>query len=392
MAQMQYSTLLAAVQAVPDPRKARGKRYAWAVLLTIIVAGLASNYQTARAIAQWVRLHFAAWQAAIPELHRAPSESTLLRTLRLLDVAVLEHYIAAFVADLPEPNGYPGCIITPQGEIIQGQALDGKTVRTTSVHGNRTHLVSQVTHGSGRTLAQIAVAAKSVETSACHTLLRGQDLSGIVLTMDAGLTQRSLAQQIRQQHGHYLMIVKANHPQMYAELATFFTLPGILADDERYDRYRSVTKAHGRLETRTLVCLRGNCADWRWPDVGQVIQRTCERQVRRKGKLKRSYEVSYGLTSVPPEDAGAEALETLWRGHWTIENRKHYVRDVTLGEDRHPMYRGTAPQALAAIRNGLIDLWRAHGWRYIADAVRACAASLPDTLTLIGALPKLTLT
>ena len=124
----------------------------------------------------------------------------------------------------------------------------------------------------------------------------------------------------------------------------------------------------------------------------QVIRRTCERQVRRKGKLKSSLEVSYGLTSLSPQETGAAGLETLWRGHWTIENRKHYVRDVTLGEDRHPMYRGTAPQALAALRNGLIDLWRHHGWRYIADAVRACAASLSDTLTLIGALPTRTLT
>jgi len=56
------------------------------------------------------------------------------------------------------------------------------------------------------------------------------------------------------------------------------------------------------------------------------------------------------------------------------------------------MYRGNAPEVLAAMRNGLIDLWRHHGRRYIADAVRACAASLSQTLTLIGALPEETLT
>ena len=392
MALDQYSTLLAAVQAVPDPRKARGKRYSWAVLLTVLVAGLASNYQTARAIADWVRLHFATWQTLLPELHHPPSASTLLRTLRQLDVALLEQYVAAFTAGLPEGSDYPGCLVTAQGEILQGQALDGKTIRTATAHGNRTHLVSQVIHTSARTLAQVAVADKSAELGAAQALLQGQNLSGVVLTMDAGLTHRGLATQIRQQHGHYLMIVKANHPQMYQELATFFALPGIEADNERYDRCRTVSKAHGRLETRTLICLRGACDDWHWPDVVQVIQRTCERQLRRKGKLKRSLEVSYALTSLTPEEVGAEALETLWRGHWTIENRKHYVRDVTLGEDRHPMYRGSAPQALACIRNGLIDLWRYQGWRYIADAVRACAASLADTLTLIGALPKQTLT
>lgn len=387
MVPAQYSTLLAAVQTVPDPRKARGKRYSWVVLLSVLVAGLASNYQTARAIADWVRLHVAEWQTLMPELKRPPSESTLLRTLRQLDAVLLEQSVAAFVAGMPEPSGYPGCIITSEGELLQGQALDGKTLRTATAHGNRTHLVSQVQHTTARTIAQRAVADRRAEVSAAQALLSGQDLSGVVLTMDAGLTHRGLANQIRAQHGHYVMVVKANHPQMYAEVVTFFALPGVVADDERYDRWRTVSKGHGRVETRTLECLRGTCADWRWPDAVQVIRRTCERHVQVKGKLKCSVEVSYGITSLTPEEADAAALETLWRGHWTIENRKHYVRDVTLGEDRHPSYRGTVPQVLAALRNGLIDLWRQHGWRYIADAVRACAASLRHTLTLIGALP-----
>jgi hypothetical protein len=73
MAPDQYSTLLSALQHVPDPRKARGKRYSWTLLLTLIVAGLASNYQTARAIAQWARLHASELRAALPELVRIPS-------------------------------------------------------------------------------------------------------------------------------------------------------------------------------------------------------------------------------------------------------------------------------------------------------------------------------
>lgn len=82
MALEQYSTLLSALEHVPDPRKARGKRYSWTLLLTIIVAGLASNYQTARASAHWARLHQGELHAALPDLVRSPSASTLLRTLR----------------------------------------------------------------------------------------------------------------------------------------------------------------------------------------------------------------------------------------------------------------------------------------------------------------------
>src|SRR5262245_7268466 len=82
MALEQYSTLLSALAHVPDPRKARGKRYPWTLLLTIIVAGLASNYQTASAIAHWASLHASELHAALPNLVRLPSASTLLRTLR----------------------------------------------------------------------------------------------------------------------------------------------------------------------------------------------------------------------------------------------------------------------------------------------------------------------
>ena len=73
-----------------------------------------------------------------------------------------------------------------------------------------------------------------------------------------------------------------------------------------------------------------------WPGVAQVLRRTCERLVIKTGK--RTVEVSYGTTSLPSSPARAAQLEVLWRGRWTIENRKHYIRDVTLGEDRNQMH------------------------------------------------------
>lgn len=386
----QYSTLFEALQNVPDPRKARGKRYGWHLLLTIIVAGLASNYQTARAIAHWARLQAEALRSALPELTRIPSESTLLRVLRQIDSEVLEQKVAQFVTSLPTPSPYAGCIITQEGEILQGQALDGKAVRTATAHGDRTHLVSVVHHASAQTLGQTERPNKRSEASAAQQVLCGRDLSGTVSSMDAGLTQRALAQQIRRQNGHYLMVVKKNHPQMYAEVALFFEQPGILADAEQYDRCRTVSKGHGRLETRTLECLSASCDDWDWPDAAQILRRSCERLERTSGK--RTVRVSYAITSLSVEEARAADLERLWRNHWTIENRKHYVRDVTLGEDRHQMHTGQAPEVLAALRNALIDLWRSEGWSNIADAVRDTAASVRRALTLIGALPAATLT
>ncbi len=71
-------------------------------------------------------------------------------------------------------------------------------------------------------------------------------------------------------------------------------------------------------------------------------------------------------------------------GHWAIENRRHYVRDVTLGEDACQMHVGAAPQALAAVRNGLISLLRRDGWRNIAAGLRHYSTSVMDALQLIG--------
>ena len=385
-----YSTLLQALQNVPDPRKARGKRYRWHVLLTIIVAALASNFQSARAIAQWARLHADALRSELPDLKRIPSEATLLRVLHHIDAEMLEQNLAQFVACLPSASPYAGCIITPHGEILQGQAIDGKAVRTASAHGDRTHLVSVVEHASAQTLGQTKRPTKRSEAHAAQEVLVGRDLSGTISSMDAGLTQRTLAQQIRRQNGHYFMVVKKNHPQMYAEVALFFEQRGILADDEQYERCRSVSKGHGRLETRTLECLSARCDDWEWPDAAQIVCRTCERLELKTGK--RTVKVSYAITSLSRDEAGAAELERLWREHWTIENRKHYVRDVTMGEDRCQIHTGQAPQVLAALRNALIDIWRSEGWRNIADAIRDTAASVRRALTLIGALPKPTLT
>jgi hypothetical protein len=102
--------------------------------------------------------------------------------------------------------------------------------------------------------------------------------------------------------------------------------------------------------------------------------------------------LSYGLTDLAPAQAGAAQLDCLWRGHWTIENCDHYVRDVRLGEDAGQAHTGSTAHALAAWRNGILIALRRAGWCNIADAVRAYAASVHNALDLIGAGPALTLT
>jgi predicted transposase YbfD/YdcC len=381
----QYSDLLAALADVPDPRQRRGQRYPWPVLLTLIAAALVSGQQGMRAIAQWVAEHAEELRPLIelpPE--RVPSPATLRRAVRGLDVTALEERLARFVTDLPAPVVAPGPPPAPPTPWL-GLALDGKLVRGANRHGAHVHLLGLVRHDDGRVLGQMAVAATGNEITAAPHLLARRDLTGTVTTMDALLTQRSLAQQIRGQGGHYLMVVKANQPELQAAIATLFTTALVPAATDYAETATTLDKGHGRLELRTLERSAALNAYLAWPDVGQVLRRTCQRVDLVTGEL--GEEVSYGVTSLPPTAASAADLEGLWRGHWTIENRVHRVRDATMGEDAGQARVGRTPQALAALRNGVLSLLRALGWTNIADALRHYAASVPRALGLLATAP-----
>jgi len=385
MDQAQYNTLMDALRHVPDPRKARGKQLTWSLILTLIAAAMATGQRSGRAIAQWVAEHRASLVACLrPAQGRLPSESTLRRALRHLDVAALERQLATYAQQLDQPTD--GAFYTTDGQRMQGQAIDGKQLRGARAHGHPTHLVSLVRHGVGTVLAQQAVPNKTNEIRAVPLLLAERRLHGTLTTMDALLTQRAIAELILAQGGHYLMVVKRNQEALFDYLDLTFQIPPIAADQEVWYRYQYTTKGHGRLETRTVECSDALCDTLGWPGVRQVIRGTCERTLVAKQRTTR--EVSYGLITLAPNQIGPAQIEQVWRAHWTIENRVHYVRDVTWGEDGCQMHIGNAPRVLAGLRNGLLGLFRRKGWENMADAMRHYGASVPRALALIGARPS----
>ncbi len=119
-----------------------------------------------------------------------------------------------------------------------------------------------------------------------------------------------------------------------------------------------------------------------WPGVAQVCRVRAE--VKKGGE--ESYEVSYAITSVPREDADAATLLGWHRGHWGIENRLHWVRDVTMGEDANRTWSGSGPQVLAAIRNAAIAQMRTSGSTNIAASLRRNAARVMDLLKVMRIL------
>jgi hypothetical protein len=152
---------------------------------------------------------------------------------------------------------------------------------------------------------------------------------------------------------------------------------------ETFEEVTTYDKGHGRVEKRTLRATTALAGYLDWPDLAQVGR--VEAEVTRDGKTTR--EVRYFLTSVPR--AWADALQLLrWvRGHWSIENRTHYVRDVTMGEDASRVRQGSGPHVLAAVRNAaLARLRRWGGFESIAEALRRNAARVPELFTKLGIL------
>ena len=99
-------------------------------------------------------------------------------------------------------------------------------------------------------------------------------------------------------------------------------------------------------------------------------------------------EVVYGITSLPRDRADARHLLALTRRHWGIENRLHYVRDVTLGEDACRVRSGAAPQALAGVRNAAIHLLGRVRPGNIAGAIRHLVAKPRKAIGLIYPRPE----
>jgi predicted transposase YbfD/YdcC len=206
-------------------------------------------------------------------------------------------------------------------------------------------------------------------------------IQGRIFTMDALLTQREIARTILEGGGDYVMIVKENQPKLFTDLQELFAEPG--ARPFIADEVTITNKGHGRIEQRRLRTSL-DLADFSdWPGLQQAFILERQALILRTGELRQ--ETVYGITSLSAPPAQAKTLLSLTRGHWTIENRAHWVRDVTFGEDASQVRKGNLPQLMAALRNCIINLFRLHAIRYIPDGFDYFAARPFEALAAIGA-------
>jgi len=214
------------------------------------------------------------------------------------------------------------------------------------------------------------------ELSVAPELLLSVPVQGRLVTGDALYCQRNLCEQICQAGGDYLVIVKANQPTLFSNIETLFAEP---PEGEVFGFVEESNKHGDRVEVRRLWASTALRDYLDWPGIEQVCK--IERVSKRKGQESR--QVRYAITSLG-DSVGARQLLRHVRGHWGIENRLHYVRDVTFGEDASHIRTGSAPEVMAGLRNVVIGVLRQAGCTNIAAAVREVGWRPRAALRLLG--------
>jgi predicted transposase YbfD/YdcC len=372
---MRLPSLRDALADVPDFRQAKGRRYDLLPVLLLCCVAVMCGARSQSAIAEWGQNYGARWLSRLGiRRRRGPSQPTLHRIFKGLDCAGLEQCVTGWAE-----RALAACA-APVGA-LEALALDGKTLRGSAQQGAaESHLLSALSHRLGVVVAQLGVASKSHELGHLEPLLEALVLDGRVVTADALHTHADVAQAVTARGGDYLLPVKENQPVLRSDIALVFAHSKGLAD--------TITKAQttnchgGRIETRRLRASTALEGYLEWPGHAQVLE--LRRLVTNKRTSETRQEVVYGITSLGPERASAAQLLQLWREHWHVENRLHWVRDVTFDEDRSQVRAGRAPQVMAALRNVAISLLRLCGAENIAAACRRYAARPALALAAVG--------
>jgi predicted transposase YbfD/YdcC len=193
-------------------------------------------------------------------------------------------------------------------------------------------------------------------------LLDAIDIQGKVITADALLTQRGIANYlVLERKAHYHFTVKANQPTLLQDITLFFQ------NREKPDYMDTAPPDHGRIETRKIWTTDQLSDYLNFPHVGQafVIERNCTD--KKSGKC--SCETSYGITSQSPREADARDILTTNRGHWSIESC-HYILDWNYDEDRSRIRSGYGPENITRLRRFAIGVIKSKGVLSVAQKMR----------------------
>ncbi len=330
-----------------DPRVDRTKHHLLLDILGLAICAVIAGADGWEDIEDFGKAKHAWLKTFLRLPHGIPSHDTISRVFRMLKPEKFQECFLSWTDSLHETLG------------LKRIALDGKTLRRSHDRASAKkalHLVSAWSVENRLTLGQAAVDEKSNEITAIPKLLELLALQGAIVTIDAMGCQKEIAQKIVDGGGDYVLTVKDNQPSLHAAIHQhFLRLHETGFADSPCRRHTTSEKGHGRVEERqyyfaplpeTLADLVEEWAGLR--SIGQVIRYT-----ERDGK--QTDEVRYYISSLEPRvKQFAESV----RGHWSIENKAHWVLDVSFGEDQSRIRKDHGPENFALLRrlaNSLIQ-------------------------------------
>ena len=279
------------------------------------------------------------WRGTLLNLpHGTPCADTFRRVWSAIDP---KQFNACFTQWLQSPRA------GTDGKLV---AIDGKTLRGSGTPGRPPlHMVSAWVLENNLIFGQVATHQKSNEITAIPELLETLDLKGATVNIDAMGCQKTIAKKILEKKASYLLAVKGNHPHPHEDIKEYFDDARIsFVGDEDID----VDKGHGRLEWRRVRV----CRDIKWIDRSKAFAKLSaivEVEARRTFPNHSTRDRRLYVTS---STATAAVLARQIRGHWGIENKVHWMLDVTLREDGARPRKDHAPEDVSVLRRLTMNL------------------------------------
>jgi predicted transposase YbfD/YdcC len=324
---------------IPDPRIERCKKHLLVDILLLCIIAMVCGVESVEDTVFFGETHYQWLKNYLALPHGIPSADTILRVLGRIDSKKFESCFRDWTSGYFKERARAGSVI----------AIDGKTVRG-SAEGTKSgiHLVSAWAEELHLVLGQVQTREKSNEITAIPELLSALDLAGCVVTIDAMGCQKQIAKDITTKKGDYVLSLKENHPEVYAEVRDLFDQT-LLSEPG----YTEITKDHGRIEKREAwldTNLSWFAGQNQWAGLNGF---GCIRSIRTV-KNSTSIEYRYFLTSLADTAQFARSV----RAHWGIENKLHWTLDVAFREDYARNRKDHSAANLAVLRKITLNLIR----------------------------------